>query len=275
MNNKLDNHLKNKAISTIDYVNQNVVAHSEVQSSVLIAKQFKRDQVSAVDNILNMCTRYSLAENAIYSYPRGSSTVSGPSIRLAEAIAQSWGNIEYGIKEISSENNCTLLEAYAYDLESNTRVSKTFSVKHERTANNKTYKIKDNRDIYEHVASSATRRLRSCILSVIPIDVIEAAVNQCNVTVSDKASVDKESIQNLKSAFDEVGVSSEQLSRRIGGRHLSTMSSQELIQLRRIYRSIKDGMANPSQFFDEVSKATEIKERAIKKERQENIKNTS
>jgi hypothetical protein len=46
-----------------------------------------------------------MAETAFYSYPRGGQTVSGASIRFAEELARCWGNIEYGIKELSRDKD--------------------------------------------------------------------------------------------------------------------------------------------------------------------------
>lgn len=44
-----------------------------------------------MDRILKSCTRETLAQSAVYSYPRGGQSVEGPSIRLAETLAQEWG----------------------------------------------------------------------------------------------------------------------------------------------------------------------------------------
>ncbi|MDI6567144.1 hypothetical protein QL295_21740, partial [Bacillus subtilis] len=68
----------------------------EVQAARVIAKKFPRDVYAAFDRIKKACDRRLLAENAVYEYPRGGTKVSGPSIRLAEALAQNWGNIDYG-----------------------------------------------------------------------------------------------------------------------------------------------------------------------------------
>jgi len=64
---------------------------AEVQIAMLAAKKYPRDVRAAVDRIINACTRPGLAEGALYSYARGGSQISGPSIRLLEAIAQQWG----------------------------------------------------------------------------------------------------------------------------------------------------------------------------------------
>ena len=104
----------------------------EVQAAMIVAKHFPRDERVACDRILNACTRRSLAEGAIYSYSRGGTEVSGPSIRLAECIAQNWGNIDFGYIELEQKNGESQVMAYAWDLETNTRQSKVFSVPHRR-----------------------------------------------------------------------------------------------------------------------------------------------
>ena len=65
---------------------------------------------------MNACQRSGLAQSAVYSYARGGTSVTGPSIRLAEMLAQNWGNIQYGIRELSSENGESTVEAFAWDV---------------------------------------------------------------------------------------------------------------------------------------------------------------
>ena len=77
-------------------------AVAEVQAALVIARMNPRDQRQSMDRILNACCRPKLAETAIYAYSRGGSDIQGPSIRLAEAIAQQWGNIQFGIRELSN-----------------------------------------------------------------------------------------------------------------------------------------------------------------------------
>ena len=72
----------------------------EVQVAMLAAKKFPRDQVVAYNNIMRACQRRKLAESSMYEFPRGNEKITGPSIRLAEAIAQNWGNIDFGFMEL-------------------------------------------------------------------------------------------------------------------------------------------------------------------------------
>ena len=52
----------------------------EVQAAMVIAKKFPRDEVESYNRIMQSCKRKSLAESAMYEYPRGGTKVTGPSI---------------------------------------------------------------------------------------------------------------------------------------------------------------------------------------------------
>ena len=92
-------------------------AIAEVQARMAIAKRFPRDTVDAKERILNACTRPGLAEESLYSYSRGGTEISGPSIRLAEAMAQQWGNIAWGIREVEQRDGESTVEAFAWDMD--------------------------------------------------------------------------------------------------------------------------------------------------------------
>jgi hypothetical protein len=222
---------------------------SEVQAMMVIAKRFPRDPVHAVDRILQACTRQSLADGALYSYNRGGSEITGPSIRLAEAMAQAWGNLQFGIRELDQRDGESTVEASAWDLETNTRQVKVFQVKHERHTRKGTTKLTDPRDVYELVANQGARRLRACILGVIPGDVTEAAVQQCEVTLAAKADTSPEGVRKLTDAFAKIGVTTDAIVKRLGNR-LDAIRPAQILQLRKIYTSIKDGMSAPGDWFD-------------------------
>lgn len=223
----------------------------EVQAAMVIAKRFPRDEVESFNRIIRSCQRKSLAENATYEYPRGTTKVSGPSIRLAEAIAQNWGNIDFGITELEQKNGESQVMAYAWDLETNARQVKIFSVPHIRSTKKGNIPLTDPRDIYEMVANQGARRLRSCILGIIPGDVVEAAVNQCEKTLINgekKPVIDL--VREMAAIFkDEFGVPLEAIEKYIGCKS-EAFSMKDLVKLRRVYSSLHDGMAKREDFFE-------------------------
>lgn len=222
---------------------------AEVQGAMVIAKRFPRDPIEAMDKILQACTRPSLAEGALYSYSRGGSDITGPSIRLAEVAAQSWGNVQFGIRELEQRNGASTVEAFAWDIETNTRQVKVFQVEHKRFTKKGSYKLEDPRDVYEMVANQGARRLRACILGVIPGDVIEAAVKQCEETLRANADTSPEALKKLVEAFKPYGVTKEQIEKRIQSR-LEAIRPAQIVQMKKIYASLRDGMSGPADWFE-------------------------
>jgi hypothetical protein len=224
-------------------------AVAEVQGAMTIAKRFPRDQNQSFARIIQSCKRKTLAESACYVYPRGGAKVSGPSIRLAEVLAREWGNLEYGIVELEQRRGESTVLAYAHDLETNTRCSKVFAVKHERRARGGTTFLDDPRDIYEMVANQGARRMRACILAIVPGDIVEAAVEQCDKTLAtENGEPLADRVRKMVSGFTEVGVTSEELEARLGHKIAAT-DAHEIVTLGKIYRSLTDGMSKKADWF--------------------------
>mgnify|MGYP007043848475 FL=1 len=233
---------------------------AQIQSMMVIAKKFPRNEKLVLDRILNDCQRPGLAEKALYSYARGGSEITGPSIHLAKAIAKRWGNMTSGIVELEQRNGESVCEAFALDLESNYKESKTFTVPHVRSTKRGSYRLEDPRDIYELVANNGSRRERACILSVIPGDIVETAVEQCVNTMRAQADTSPENVKRMCERFlKEFNVGKEQIEKRIQ-RRIDSITPAQMVSLRNIYNSLKDGMSTPAEWFEpEVEEKAEAK----------------
>jgi hypothetical protein len=246
---------------------------AEVQSQIFLAKQFPRNEVQSEMKVLAACKRLSLAETALYQYPRGGQQVVGPSIRLAETIARYWGNINYGIKELEQKNGESTVLAYAWDMETNTRQEKVFQVKHVRYSNNKGMtQLNDPRDVYELIANNGARRLRACILGVIPGDVVDAAVEQCRHTLASGYTEPlKDRLVKVLSYFkDNYGITQEMVEEKLG-HNLESFTEQDFLTLKNINQSLKDGMAKREDFFK--SEKNEAPKTSLEKQFQEGEQN--
>lgn len=223
----------------------------EVQVAMLSAKRFPRDELTAMDRIKKSCQRMTLAEVAIYSYPRGGQNVSGPSIRLAEAIAQNWGNMDFGVIELERREGASEMMAYAWDLETNTRSTKTFTVRHKRDTKQGSKDLTDERDIYEMAANQGARRVRSCIMNVVPGDVVDLAVKEARATLAsgDKRPV-SEILKEMLKAFKDLGVTQEMIERYMD-KKAADLLKEELVDLRGVYKAIKDGQSKLTDYFKE------------------------
>ncbi len=231
-------------------------ALQEVQGAIFMARRFPRDEISATNKIMEAAKRLSLAEKATYVYPRGGQQVKGASIRTAETIAKYWGNLSFGIKELSqnSAEHSSEVMAYAWDLENNVRQERIFKVQHIRISKkNGTEILTDPRDIYEKVANDGARRLRACILGIIPTDIVEDFLTECDKTLEgDNTKPFKDRLSDMLQKFEALGVTKEMLEKHIGTK-MDNFIPKNLIDLGGIYNSIKNNFAPIDQYFETPS----------------------
>lgn len=227
---------------------QRVIA--EAQAALTVAKASRRDEVDAIDRIKNTCQRLGVAEKAEYSFSRGGTNITGPTIKLLEVIAGAWGNIQSGFRELSRSNGESVVEAFAWDLETNNKKVMEFTVKHWRDTKSGGHAIRDERDIYELIANMAQRRVRKCLESVIPRDVIDDALEECYKTLKAKCELTPDRIKGMAAKFEtEFAVTKEQIEKRIL-RRLDAITQAQFLEMMRIYNSLKDGMSTVESWFE-------------------------
>lgn len=219
---------------------------------------------------MNECTRQTLAQSAQYIFPRGDAQVSGPSIHLMQTIARNWGNADFGWEEIGYDesNNSVVIRAWAIDYETNTSRSLKKSIKMQKMLKGGNVKMLiDERDRMEHVASYAMRYVRSCIQSIIPIDLVEEAMMKCDDTLKGKEGTPiAQRIEKMADAFMSIAVTTKMIETRLKHK-MDACNETELLELGRIYNTLKDEMGKTEDYFppegsDMVAKKPPI---AIKK----------
>ena len=221
-----------------------------IKAQVFMAKQFPRDENAARTKVLRACQRPGLAAKAFYSYPKGGKNVTGPSIRLAEELAKAWGSIDFNIAIVETRATETEALAYCWDLENNTRVSRSFIVPHKISTKNGEKPLTDPRDIRELVLNQGARFLRSCLLAVIPGDLLDEAIEECNKTlqgVNRRPLLDR--LRDMADMFQNrfsVPLSSIE---KYFGYPLDVFTEQDGITLANIYNALKDGEAKREDYF--------------------------
>lgn len=233
-------------------------AIAEAQGKLIIAKNFPRDEVQAYARAMEACQRPAMAEKAFYSFPRGKQTVEGPTIRFAEELARCWGNVDYGIKELSQDDGKSEMQAYAWDLETNTQSVQNFTNPHQREAFGKMQTLTSQRDIYENNANMATRRLRARILAVLPSWFVEGAVSECKKTLAgqnDMPLIDR--VKNMIVQFAKIGVTQEQIERRLR-RKVDTMTAEDFVEYVGIFNALKNGESKVADWFEAEKEAAEL-----------------
>ena len=251
-------------MAQMDKINQGTVAIeasraiAEAQGKLVIAKRFPRNEVDAYAKAMEACQRPTMAAKAFYSFPRGGQTVEGPTIRFAEELARCWGNIDYGIKELSQDDGKSEMQAYAWDLETNAQSVQNFTNPHQREQGKKMVKLTTQRDIYENNANMATRRLRSRILAILPSWFVEDAIEECKKTLAgrnDTPLIDR--VKKMVVAFAKIGVTQEQIERRLK-KKIDTMNADDFVEYTGIFNAIKQGESKIADWFESAPVASDL-----------------
>lgn len=256
--------MNNGVVAQLDKINQGTIAIeasraiAEAQGKLVIAKRFPRDEVAAYAKAMEACQRPKMAEKAFYAFPRGGQTVKGPTIRFAEELARCWGNIDYGIKELSQDDGKSEMQAYAWDLETNAQSVQNFTNPHQREQGKKMVTLTSQRDIYENNANMATRRLRARILAILPSWFVEDCIAECERTLAgqnDTPLVDR--VKKMVVQFARFGVTQEQIEHRLK-RKIDTMNADDFTEYIGIYNAIKQNESKVSDWFEAEKEASEL-----------------
>lgn len=222
----------------------------ELEAFISLAKRFPRNEMESSRRIREACKWEALAGHALYALPKNGQLVTAPSIRLTEAMARGWGNIRFGRDEISQTSKETTMRAYAQDLEQIIGMELTFKVPH-GFANNATER-------YSIAANLGSRRVRACILAILPAEVIEEAVGECErLLAGDVSRPFAERVSELWEDFGKVKVTIPMLAKRLG-HPLCEITEEEISGLRKIHRAIQDNVATKEDFFGVVEDKPEF-----------------
>jgi len=227
----------------------NAQAQHEIQSAIIIAQRFRRNEDLAYAKLMKAASRPAFAEEALYSFPRGDATVEGPSVNMAREAARVWGNIRYGVSIIRDDDETRHIQAWAWDVETNTKATAEDNFKKLVFRKNKGWIVPDERDLRELTNRRGAIALRNCLLNLIPKDVIEDAVEAVKKTMQSGAKADPDvARKKIVTAFSAIGISPEDLEKKLG-HTIAQCTADEVSELRGIYKSIADGNSKWGEYL--------------------------
>lgn len=226
-------------------------AIAEVHAAIVVAQQCPRDVQQAIRDMRDSCRQRALAERAFFRYSRGGGPVTGPSIHLARELGRCWGNIQWGINEMRRDDEFgqSEMQAWAWDVQTNSRSSNAFIVPHRRDTSNGPKALTDQRDIYENNANNAARRLREAIFAVLPTWFVEEAKDICNQTLTDGGGKPlAKRVEEALNGFAAMSIAEAQLEDKLGVT-VSKWTERDVAQLGVIYKSITRGETRKEEEF--------------------------
>lgn len=230
-------------------------AEAEVLAAVMAAKQFPRNIEAARAEMQRACQSPSVAETAFFDFNRGDGSVRGETIHLAKELALIWGNLDFGVMELSRDDAAGRSEvlAFAKDLERNTRSSAIFISPHKRDVKGGPKDLASLRDVYENNANMGARRLREAIWAVLPNWFRAEASAICRQTLSQNkpGQTWEQRVDGLVAMYGKVGVPLALLETKVK-RPLGSWGETEVVDLEITYRSVGNGTIKRDEAFPPV-----------------------
>jgi hypothetical protein len=234
-----------------------VLNKSEVEMQVTTARKFPRSIKKFTNEALQLATLdEATAGECLYALPRKDKdgcniTIEGPSARLAEIIAYSWGNNRAGARVIGEDEEFVTAQGVYYDLEKNSAIS--FEVK--RRITNKHGK-RFNSDMIGVTANAASSiALRNAVLKGIPKALWKPIYDAVRSTIAgDSRTLTNRRIAAIK-AFAVHGVSEDMILVALGISGVQDITLDHLVALRAMLTALKDGESTVEDMFPEEPKA--------------------
>jgi hypothetical protein len=237
---------------------------AEVKGGMMLAREFPRSQIKARADVMRLCDSIEFAQHGFYSYPRGVSTVVGPSAPLMRAIAGSWGNLWTTSRVVKEDDKTATVEAIAWDVESGRRASRerTFGILIQR---NKQWVKPDERDKLELYSREGAKALRDAIREIIPADLTEDAFKACMARVAkggdDRVPREKRIAMWVK-ALSLFGVTTAMIETKYGSK-VDDLSNEQVAELVGIHKALSDGEARRDEFFSAEAAPGVVKVAAV------------
>lgn len=244
---------------------------SEVDVQIATAKQYPRDLSRVLNTIRTLGTLdVETAEDCFYALRRGqgndAAVIEGVSVRLAEIIAGSWGNLRVATRIIGNDGKTITCQGVCHDLETNLAVS--VEVKR-RITDKKGRTFSEDMQVVTGNAASAIA-FRNAVLKVVPKAVTKKVVDEIK-KVALGASVDLETRrQNMLVYFQKIGVKQEEVFKYCGVSTIEEIDNAMVFELRGLANAIKEGTTTVQEAFRPQPQKLPSEEQAAKFLEQQN-----
>lgn len=235
---------------------------SELDVSIVTAKQYPRHLPTVLNKIQTYATMDNeTAEECFYVLRRGGSTIEGLSIRMAEIIAASWGNLRVQARIIANDGKTITAQAGCHDLESNeamvTEVKRRITDKYGRTYSD------DMQTVTGNAALSIARR--NAILMVVPKAITKKIIAEVKKVAMGQALDLETSRQNMIEYFAKLGATEEMVLHYLGITKREEIDKEMVFELRGLANAIKEGTSTTEEAIIKPFRDAKAEEAAEKK----------
>lgn len=261
-----------------------LVLKAEIDTQIATAKAFPRSIKAFMDKTLSVATiNEDVAQSCAYALPRGGKTLEGPSVRLAEIVVSSYGNIRAGARIIHNDGRKITAQGICHDLESNTCVTVEVSRSILQNVwepdptrpgkNRKTGRFETMTEDMQVVTGQAACAIafRNAVYKVVPAALIQDIYDKIKEVAKGTAETLPARRKKTLDYLEGLGVKPEQICHVLDLKSVEDIDLEKLAVLRGMCTLIRNGEGTVAELFppkpspkQKADKATTATEDAIK-----------
>jgi len=185
------------------------------------------------------------AEKCWYALPRAGKVIQGPSVRLAEIVASSYGNLRVGTRIVAVDDKNVTCQAVCYDLENNVAIQT--EVKRRITDK---YGARYNDDMIVTTANAGSSiALRNAVFKCIPMVLFKSILDKVKkVGMGDERTFAAERDATINKIV-KMGAETKQIAALLGKRGTPDLDTDDVVILKGIITAVEDGDTTIEEAF--------------------------
>ncbi len=224
---------------------------SEIDIQIATAKKYPRDVQQSINRVRALALQdEDTAQECFYSLRRSgqdgnSNVVEGPSVRFAEIVAASWGNLRVASQVVSNDGKFITARGVCLDLETNVAVS---SEVQRRITNKYGKTFSEDMQVVTGNAAAAIA-FRNAVFKVVPKAVTAAVLKDIKDAAIGKAMDVENASQKMFAYFAKIGVTEPMILTYFGLSSRDEITAEMIVELRGACTAIKEGTSTAREMF--------------------------
>lgn len=237
-----------------------LLTKAEIDAQVATARAFPRSIKAFMEKVRSIATiSESVAESCQYALKRQGKEIIGPSVRFAEIVVNSYGNIRAAARVVANDGKTITAQGICHDLETNTAT--TIEVKRRITDKNGRTFSEDMQVVTGNAACAIA--YRNAVFKVVPTALTEDIFEEVQKVAKGTAvTLSNRRMKAVEWFFEKHGIKSDVLFKKLGVKGLEDIDLDKLQILNGFKSALKNGEETPVTLFaeDEDEKAPVKKE---------------
>jgi hypothetical protein len=222
------------------------LTRSEIDVQIATAKQYPRNLARVLGNIETLATMdEEVAGSCFYTLRRQGKVIEGASVRMAEIIASSWGNLRVQARIIGNDGKMITAQGVCHDLESNYAVSA--EVKRRITDKNGHTFSEDMQVVTGNAACAIA--MRNALFKVVPAALVKKVIDKAKKVSLGESMTLETSRAKMLQYFKTIGVEEKQILDYLSIEKVDEINIDMVIELRGLANAIKEGTTTAKEAF--------------------------